>query len=115
MFELIKSILFPLTGNYTCLEWGNCTINGQLFNVIMMPYTWSLGDFAPVAIWGLLIGIIWKRSHSMMLTGIIGIAVNAAFVFYQPARILGWLLLAIAAGLTLFQLVTLRPHGGSAN
>lgn len=115
MFNLLKAILFPLTGNYSCFEWGNCTTNGHLFEVITMPYSWSLGDFAPVAIWGLLIAVIWKRSHSMMLTGIIGVLINAAFVFYQPARIIGWLLLAVAAGITLFQLVTLRPHGGSSN
>jgi hypothetical protein len=113
---LLHTILLPLSGSFTCAEWGNCTITGgNLFNIVMMPYQWSLGDLAPVAIWGILIGIIWQRSHNMMLVGIIGIAINASMILYNPAIRTAWFLLAIAVGVTLFQLVTLRPHGGSTN
>lgn len=112
--NLLSVVVYPLTGNYTCMEWGNCTLNGKLFQVALMPYQWSLGALAPVAIWGILLAIIWKTSHDMRLVGIVGIAVNALYIgFYPPAAQIGWFLLAVSAGVTLFWLFIVRPHGGT--
>lgn len=114
--SLLSIILYPLTGNYTCVEWGNCTLNANIFNLAIMPYQWSLGDFAPVAFWGICLAVVWKVSHNTALLGILGMALNVMLIsFYPPAREIGWFLLAISAGITLYWLFILRPHGGTAN
>lgn len=113
--ELLIFITFPLTGNYTCMEWGNCTLNGQIFNVALYPYEWALGSFALVAIWGIILGVIWQKSHNTALVGVVGVVLNSLVVgFYAPARQIGWYLLAISAGITLYWLFIVRPHGGTA-
>lgn len=111
---LLSVIVYPLTGNYTCVEWGNCTLTGHIFDVAFLPYQWSLGAFAFVGVWGILLVVIWKVSQSVMLVGIVGLVLNVFLVsFYAPAREIGFFMLAISAGITLYWLFILRPHGGS--
>ena len=116
--SLISQIIFyQLTGNYTCFQFGNCTMTTTgIFNIAMMPYQWTLGIFAPVAIWGILLYIVWAKSQDTRLVAIVGIAVSTMLVsFYPPAKQIGWFLVAISAGITLYWLFILRPHGGTSS
>ena len=46
---------------------------------------------------------------------IVGIALNSMLVaFYEPAREIGFLLLAVSVGIVLYQLITNRLHHGSS-
>ena len=73
-----------------------------------------MGEFFTVAVWGFFVGVIWLRTHSTQLVGIVGIVLNSMLIgFYEPARSIGWLLLAVSIGVVLYQLVTHRIHHGS--
>ena len=102
-----------LGGN--CYETSTCDFTQGAFNVMLMPLQWNLGDFTPVVLWGILIGIIWLRTHSVQLVGVVGIALNSLLVtFYAPAREVGLLLLALSVGIVVYQLITNRLHHGSS-
>ena len=105
----------PLPAAFSCFETGQCNFSGQMFQVALMPYQWTLGAFAPVAIWAILLGIMWFRIQNIMHLAIIGIFINAGLVvFYPPARNDGIILLGCAIGVVLFQLFTNRIHHGSS-
>lgn len=105
----------PLPSPFSCFETASCNFTGQMFQVALMPYQWTLGAFTPVAIWAILIGVIWFRTQNTMHLAIVGIVLNAGLViFYEPARNIGWVLLALAIGVVLFQLFTNRINHGSS-
>ena len=102
-----------LGGN--CYETGTCDFTQDAFNVMLMPLQWNLGDFTPAVLWGIIIGIIWLRTHSVQLVGVVGIALNSLLVtFYAPAREVGLLLLGLSVGIVVYQLITNRLHHGSS-
>ena len=102
-----------LGGN--CYETSTCDFTQDAFRTLLMPIEWNLGDFTPVVLWGLIIGVIWLRTHSVQLVGVVGIAINSLLVaFYEPAREIGFLLLALSVGIVIYQLVTNRLHHGSS-
>ena len=62
-----------------------------------------------VIFWGGLLAIIWFKTENIMILGIVGIFVNATIVgISETAQGLGLLLLGVANGILLFQLVRQR-------
>ena len=98
-----------------CFKDASCDFEKDGFGVLLMPLQWNLGELTPVAIWGFFVGIIWLRTHSVQLVGIVGLVVNSMMIsFYEPARTVGYVLLALSIGIVIYQLVTNRLHHGSS-
>lgn len=95
--------------NLHCFETFSSNLCGFFdnpFQAVLSPFQATLGDLTLVAIWGILLGILWIRTENLMLVGIIGILVSSSLTaIYEPARGIGLLLMGVAIGITLFQLV----------
>jgi len=120
---LIFFIIFPQSlalgpTDPECYEVGNYSINGEcnLFGepltTMTKPFEVVFGDFTYVIIWGIIMGVLWLRVQNTMMVGIVGIALAALFTqgFSQEAQIIGYGLLAVAIGVALYQLITVRVH-----
>jgi hypothetical protein len=95
--------------NLHCFETFSSNLCGFFdnpFQAVLAPFQATLGDLTLVAIWGILLGILWIRTENLMLVGMIGILVSTSLTaIYEPARGIGLLLMGVAIGITLFQLV----------
>ncbi len=103
----------------TCYLDATCDIANQPFESFLAPvshaFTTSINgvtlDFSIFVIWGIVLGIIWFRTHSTSITGIIGIflVIILQQVLPETAVNIGYLLLAISIGVMLYQLVIKKP------
>jgi|TARA_B110000438_G_C15559304_1_gene540415 hypothetical protein len=97
--------------NLYCFEKFNstaplCGFFDNPFQAVLSPITATLGDLTLVALWGILLGVLWIRTQNLMLVGMVGILVSSSLtVVYEPARGIGLLLMGVAIGVTLFQLI----------
>jgi hypothetical protein len=81
----------------------------QIFGGVLTPLEEQLTGFSMVIFWGGLLAIIWFKTENIMILGIVGIFVNATIVgISETAQGLGLLLLGVANGILLFQLVRQR-------
>ena len=99
----------------TCFNDHSCDIE-EGWILFIEPFQWTLGqEFTFVAIWGLLLLIIWLRTQSVQMVGIVGIVLNTMLIsFHEPARQVGWVLLGLSIGFVLYQLLTNRLKHGSS-
>lgn len=93
-----------------CFELGTCNFFERPFDAMIEPYNATLGDFSLVAIWAIILGILWLRVSNTMLVALIGIALAALFTqgFSEEAQIIGYGMLAVAIGVALYQLFVVR-------
>lgn len=81
----------------------------QVFSGILLPLESQLVGFSMVIFWGGIMAIIWFKTENIMLLGIIGIFVNATIIgLSSEAQGIGLLLLGVANGLLLFQMLRQR-------
>ena len=91
---------------FESFESGLCGFFDDPFTAVLAPFQATLGDLTLVAIWGLLLGVLWIRTQNLMLVGMVGILVSTSITaIYEPARGIGMLLMGVAIGVTIFQLV----------
>lgn len=116
---LAAALLFPIIPQayaQTCVELGNCPINGNPLEWMIYPLVLEMGNWAYVLLWGMVLGVVYMRNHNVALVGLVGLVVFAAFigtttytgsstsqVFYW-----GFILLAVGIGATLFYLIWTR-------
>lgn len=103
----------PITGEGTeCFERGDCNLFERPFDAMIEPYSATLGDFTLVAIWAVIMGILWLRVSNTMMVGVIGVALAALFTqgFSETAQTIGYALLAIAVAIAIYQLLIVRVH-----
>lgn len=95
-----------------CFELGTCDLFERPFDAMIEPYNATLGDFTLVAIWAIIIGILWLRVNNTMMVGVIGVALAALFTqgFSEEAQVIGYGLLAVAIAVALYQLFIVRVH-----
>lgn len=80
-----------------------------IFAGIMDPLETQVPGFSMVIFWGGIMAIIWFKTENIMLLGLIGVFVNATIVgLSESAQGIGLLLLAVANGILLFQLIRQR-------
>ncbi len=93
-----------------CFELGTCDFFERPFDTMIVPYQATLGDFTLVAIWAIIIGILWLRVSNTMLVAMVGVALAAMFTqgFSEEAQIIGYGMLAVAIGVALYQLFVVR-------
>ncbi len=95
-----------------CFELGNCNLFERPFDAMIEPYNATLGDFTLVAIWAIIIGILWLRVSNTMMVGLVGVALAGLFTqgFSAEAQIIGYGLLAVAIAVALYQIFLVRVH-----
>lgn len=93
-----------------CFELGTCNFFERPFDAMIEPYNATLGDFSLVAIWAIILGVLWLRVSNTMLVAMIGIALAALFTqgFSEDAQVIGYGLLAVAITVALYQLFVVR-------
>jgi len=83
-----------------------CNFTDSPFNAVLQPFHATLGDLSLVAIWGILLGILWIKTNNLGLVSIVGILVASSIsTVYEPARGIGLLLVGVSIGIMLFQLI----------
>lgn len=81
----------------------------QQFTGILQPLEEQLAGFSMVIFWGGILAVIWFKTENIMILGIVGVFVNATIIgISETAQGLGLLLLGVANGILLFQLVRQR-------
>jgi hypothetical protein len=100
--------------NPACWEIGTCDLFGNPLNAMLQPWVDDLGPLAYVLLWGIILGILWLRTHHTLLVGFVGILIASLFTIQglntinPQILIVGLSLLAIAACVTIYQLVFVR-------
>lgn len=80
-----------------------------VFAGLLDPLESQVPGFAMVIFWGGLMAIVWFKTENIMLLAIVGIFVNATIVGISgTAQGIGLLLLGVANGILLFQLIRQR-------
>lgn len=80
-----------------------------LFQGILDPLETQLSGFSLIIFWGGILAIVWFKTENIMLLAIVGIIVNATIVgISDTAQGIGLLLIGVANGILIFQLVRQR-------
>lgn len=80
-----------------------------MFGGIMDPLESQVPGFSMVIFWGGLLAIVWFKTENIMLLAIVGVFVNATIAsISETAQGIGLLMLGVANGILLFQLVRQR-------
>ena len=107
-----------------CWELGNCSFTSDPLGTMLLPYDQSLKGMAMVIFWAMIIGLLWLRTESPQLVGIIGIAMSASYIAYietnaveyaagwETARIIGVTLLVVSFGIAFYQMIVARIVSG---
>lgn len=85
---------------------------------VLYPYRILIGDYVYVLFWGTLIGIVYIRTQSSMIASFVGLVIASMFVgtdtyiSSQTSQVfsVGYLLVAVSIGLTMFFIVRHRAH-----
>ena len=108
----------------SCFEIGTCEFAKDPLTVMLIPFDSIFGGLSIVIFWSILIGIIWLRTESPQLTGIVGISMVSAYMAYienagitsvpefETARIVGATLIVISFGISVYQLLINRILAG---
>lgn len=109
-----------------CWELGECRFTEDPFGVMLKPfdYMFGLNGLAIVIFWALIIGILWLRTESPQLVGVVGIAMTSSYLFYlqsigkspppdwDTARVIGVTLFVISFGIAIYQIILRRIEDG---
>lgn len=106
-----------------CFELGTCDLFASPLDAMLEPFFCSFGgvpdpvtgkcsggsgQFFLVIVWGLIIGVIWLRTSSTMITGVVGLGIASLFVFNEKTILVGIVLLGAAIGIVIYQLYKQR-------
>jgi len=101
--------------NPKCFELGTCDVFASPLDAMLEPFFAAFsfggddtGQFFLIVIWGMIIGIIWLRTSSTMMTGVIGIGIATLFTFSEKTLFVGITLLILAIGIVIYQLYKQR-------
>ncbi|AIF83253.1 hypothetical protein NTE_01180 [Candidatus Nitrososphaera evergladensis SR1] len=107
----------------SCLELATCDPStfGGLFNFFTYPLEVIFGGFFVMIAWGIILMIIFLRTHNPMLTSFVGLFIASFFVgtatFATPATAgatnVAWLLVAISMGSVLYFLIRSKAQNPS--
>jgi len=98
-----------------CFELGTCDVFASPLDAMLEPFFTAFsfageesGQFFLIVIWGLIVGIIWLRTSSTMITGVVGIGIATVFTFNERTILVGMTLLGAAIGIIVYQLYKQR-------
>tara|TARA_R110002167_G_C12344463_1_gene621531 strand:+ start:115 stop:558 length:444 start_codon:yes stop_codon:yes gene_type:complete len=108
-----------------CWEQGNCKFTSDPLGTMLLPYDAVFSGLAMVIFWAMIIGLLWLRTESPQLVGMVGIAMSASYMAYiestggdftpefETARVIGVTLLVISIGIAFYQMIIGRIINGS--
>jgi len=105
-----------------CFELGTCDIFANPLDAMLEPFFCAFsfeqesgescatgtGQFFLIIMWGIIIGVIWLRTSSTMITGVVGIGIATLFTFNEKTILVGIVLLGAAIGIVVYQLYKQR-------
>jgi hypothetical protein len=103
---------FAQTFAATCIELNNCVFTNP-FDMASMSYEMLVGEWIYMLVWGAMVGTIYVFSKNGMLAGVVGLMISSIFISsatfqyssLSQAWYMGYILLAVSGGLTLFYLI----------
>ena len=107
-----------------CFETGTCEFTSDPLTTMLIPFDSIFGGLSIVIFWSVLIGILWLRTENPQLVGIVGIAMESAYMAYiessgltttqefETARIIGATLIVVSFGISVYQLLINRILSG---
>jgi len=107
-----------------CWEQGSCKFTSDPLGTMLKPFDAVFGGLALVIFWAMVIGLLWLRTESPQLVGIVGIAMVASYLSYletqgldptpefEMGRIVGVILLVISFGIAFYQMIISRILSG---
>mgnify|MGYP006138949749 FL=1 len=109
-----------------CWEQGNCKFTSDPLGTMLLPYDAVFAGLAMVIFWALIIGLLWLRTESPQIVGMVGIAMSASYMGFleattgsttgspefETARIVGVTLLVISIGIAFYQMIIGRIING---
>jgi len=117
-----------------CWELGTCSFTDDPLGTMLMPYDSIFAGLAIVIFWAMIVGLLWLRTESPQLVGIVGIAMVSSYMAYieteaakgvmvdgaliaastefETARIIGITLLVVSFGIAFYQMITTRLLSG---
>ena len=109
-----------------CWEQGNCKFTSDPLGTMLLPYDAVFSGLAMVIFWALIIGLLWLRTESPQIVGMVGIAMSASYMGFlesttgsttgspefETARIVGVTLLVISMGIAFYQMIIGRIING---
>ena len=107
-----------------CWELGTCSFTSDPLGTMLKPFDSIFGGLALVIFWALIVGLLWIRTESPQLVGIIGIAMTSSYMYYiesgemastpefEMARVIGITLLLISVGIAFYHIITNRLIAG---
>ena len=124
---VVGHLLIPVAfaqgqGNPMCWELGACPFADDPLGTMMQPFDAVFVGFSLVVFWGLLVGILWLRTHNTMLVSMIGIAMTMAYMAtpeflasgmtpqFEQARQVGAVLIVVSVLFAVYQIFIHRPH-----
>lgn len=101
-----------------CWEVGACQFASDPLSTMIQPFESIFAGLSFVIFWGLIISILWLRTHNPMITGLIGVAMSGAFIAtgeqivpeMDKAISIGGILLLLSMGISLYQIITSRIY-----
>ena len=96
----------------TCYELGTCDFFAHPLDTMLEPFLHVFGAYFYIIIWGLLIGILWLRVSNTMVVAVVGVvlAIMIQTQFTTETQTVGYVLMALAIAVALYQILTIRTH-----
>lgn len=100
-----------------CIELNNCPIQAP-FDMFTYPFRLFFGDFFFILVWGIILSVIYLRTHNAMLTSLVGIIIGSFFAgstAIQGSTIgqsfnIGYILVAVSIGIAMFSLIRSKAN-----
>jgi hypothetical protein len=107
-----------------CWELGTCSFTSDPLGTMLIPFDSVFGGLALVIFWALIVGLLWLRTESPQLVGIVGIAMTSSYMWYlenndvmstpefEMARVIGITLMLVSIGIAFYHIISNRLIAG---
>jgi len=104
----------------TCYLDASCNLKDKPIATFLKPLSHAFTvdidgvqiDLSILVIWGVILFVIWLRSHNMMLVAIVGVFITIILQTQLPESAVktGYVLIAFSIGVILFKLFIQKPN-----
>ena len=64
----------------SCWEVGSCSFASDPLSTMILPFESIFAGLSFVIFWGLILSILWLRTHNPLMVGMIGTVMSSAFI-----------------------------------
>lgn len=102
----------------SCWEVGSCSFASDPLSTMILPFESIFAGLSFVIFWGLILSILWLRTHNPLMVGMIGTVMSSAFIAgggavtpeMDKALTVGGILLMLSLGIALYQIISSRLY-----